>query len=311
MTGCKRLPVLVIAGPTASGKSALALRLAQALDGTIINVDSMQVYADLRVLTARPSEMDEQAAPHRLYGYLDAAERCSAWRWRDDAIAAIEQVYAEGRRPIIAGGTGFYIEALTRGLSPIPDVPDDALARVQSRLDAEGLPWLFAAVQKIDPALTERIKPGDRQRLRRALVVYEATGKPLSEWQKLPPEPPMFDTHALWLNPPRAALYARCDARLEAMLGDGALAEVEALLTRGLDPSLPAMKALGMAELGTLVRGDMPLGSALSAAQQSTRRFAKRQVTWFRNRFENSFRVNAQYSENLFEKILRKIQENG
>lgn len=311
MNDSTRPPVLVIAGPTASGKSALALALAQALNGVVINADSMQVYRDLRVLTARPSQAEEDAAPHRLYGYLDAAERCSAWRWRDDAIREIEHAYSEGRQPIVAGGTGFYIEALTRGLSPIPDVPEAVLASVQARTDAEGLARIYAAVQQADPALAARVEPGDRQRVMRALAVYEATGIPLSEWQKQPPEPPPFQSRALWLNPPRAALYARCNARLEAMLSEGALAEVAALLARGLDPALPAMKALGMAELGALVRKEAGLQEALAAAQQSTRRFAKRQLTWFRNRFANEERYDAQFSESLAEKILRKIQKNG
>ena len=311
MSDSKRRPVLVIAGPTASGKSALALALAQALNGVIINADSMQVYRDLRVLTARPSQAEEEAAPHRLYGYLDAAERCSAWRWRDDAIREIETAYSNGRQPIVAGGTGFYIEALTRGLSPIPDVPAAVFASVQARTEEEGLACIYAAVQQADPELAARVEPGDRQRLMRALAVYEATGIPLSEWQKRPPEPPPFQTRALWLNPPREALYARCNTRLEAMLSEGALAEVEALLARGLDPALPAMKALGMAELGALVRKQAGIQDALAAAQQSTRRFAKRQLTWFRNRFANEERHDAQFSESLAEKILRKIQENG
>ena len=310
MTEHERNPVLVIAGPTASGKSALAIRLAQELKGVIINADSMQVYRDLRVLTARPSEAEEQTVEHRLYGYLDAGERCSAWRWREDAIREIEDVYKGGRRPIVVGGTGFYIEALTRGLSPIPDVPEALIASLHARVEAEGVAFLHAAVQQVDPALAARVEPADRQRLMRALAVYEASGRPLSEWQKLPPGPSPFQAKILWLNPPREALYARCNARLEAMLNQGALEEVTALLARGLDPALPAMKALGMAELGALARGELASADALAAAQQATRRFAKRQLTWFRNRFGNEDRHDAQFSESLSGKILRKIQKN-
>lgn len=311
MTGSNNPPVIVIAGPTASGKSALALQLATALDGVVINADSMQVYRDLRILTARPSAADEQAAPHRLYGHVDASERYSAGRWREEAVATIEQAYAAGKRPIIAGGTGFYIEALTRGLSPIPDVPPDKTQSVAQQAKQEGLEWLFHAVTAADPVLAARVSPNDRQRLVRALAVYEATGKPLSEWQKLPPEPPPFETQSFWLNPPRDWLYARCDARFTAMIEEGALQEVEALVNRRLDPSLPAMKALGMAELGAAVRNELPLRDAIAAVQQATRSFAKRQLTWFRNRFGNSVAVNAQFSENFEEEIIRIIQKTG
>lgn len=311
MSGESRPPVIVIAGPTASGKSALALRLAQALEGVVINADSMQVYRDLRVLTARPSEADERAVPHRLYGHVDAAERYSAGRWREDAEAAIETTYPEGRRPIVAGGTGFYIEAFTRGLSPIPNVPEEIMRATIARAEAEGTASLFAAVQQCDPKLAARVAQGDRQRLTRALAVWEATGRPLSEWQALPPVPPRFATRAFWLNPPRAELYARCDSRLGAMVQEGALAEVSALLARRLDPALPAMKALGMAELGAAVRGEMPLDEAVRAAQQATRRFAKRQLTWFRNRFGNAEQINVQFSESLTQEIIRKVQEIG
>jgi tRNA dimethylallyltransferase len=175
----------------------------------------------------------------------------------------------------------------------------------------EGLAALFATVSAIDPALAARVGPTDRQRLVRALAVFEATGKPLSEWQQLPPGPPPFATRCFWLNPPRDWLYARCDARLEAMLEQGALEEVARLLARGLDHSLPAMKALGMAELGAAAQGRMPLDEALAAAQQATRRFAKRQLTWFRNRFDNSNALNEQFSERLTEKLIRKIRNDG
>ncbi len=273
--------------------------------------NSMQVYRDLRILTARPSAADERTAPHRLYGHVDAAERYSAGRWRQDAEAAIKAAYREGRRPIVAGGTGFYIEALTRGLSPIPDVPEEVTRAIIAQAEEKGAASLFAAVQQCDPTLAARVGPGDRQRLVRALAVWKTTGRPLSEWQAVPPVPPPFTTRAIWLNPPRADLYARCDARLAAMVQEGALAEVSALLARRLDPTLPAMRALGMAELGAAVRGEMPLDEALRAAQQATRRFAKRQITWFRNRFDNAEQINAQFSERLAQEIIRKVRESG
>lgn len=311
MTNRHRPPVIVIAGPTAAGKSALALRLAQVLDGVIINADSMQVYRDLRVLTARPSKADEAAAPHLLYGYVDASQRHSAIRWRADAIEAIETVYAAGKRPIVAGGTGFYIEALTQGLSPVPDVPEDVLLALAARVEEEGLEPLYREVKACDPALAARVGPTDRQRLIRALAVYSTTGKPLSKWQMLQPEPPPFASTGFWLNPPREWLYARCNARLAAMVTEGALEEVAALVARDLAPSLPAMKALGVTELAAAARGDIPAEEALAAAQQATRRFAKRQLTWFRNRFGHFCQLDSQFSESLVQKIITKIHNNG
>ena len=311
MTASGRPPAIVIAGPTAAGKSALALRLAQELGGAVINADSMQVYRDLRILTARPSETDEAAAPHRLYGYVDGAERYSAIRWRADAVAAVEEVYAEGKIPVVAGGTGFYIEALIQGLSPVPDVPEETLLAMVARAETDGLASIFEAVQACDAALAARVRPTDRQRLIRALAVFEATGKPLSAWQAMPAEPPPFATVGFWLNPPRDRLYARCDARLAAMVAQGALDEVAALTGRGLEPSLPVMKALGVAELAAAARGEIPAGEAVAAAQQATRRFAKRQLTWFRNRFAQFQRIDSQFSESLVGEIITKIHREG
>ena len=311
LTASGRPPAIVIAGPTAAGKSALALRLAQELGGAVINADSMQVYRDLRILTARPSETDEAAAPHRLYGYVDGAERYSAIRWRADAVAAVEEVYAEGKIPVVAGGTGFYIEALIQGLSPVPDVPEETLLAMVARAETDGLASIFEAVQACDAALAARVRPTDRQRLIRALAVFEATGKPLSAWQSMPAKPPSFATIGFWLNPPRDLLYARCDARLAAMVAQGALDEVAALTGRGLEPSLPVMKALGVAELAAAARGEIPAGEAVAAAQQATRRFAKRQLTWFRNRFAQFQRIDSQFSESLVVEIITKIHREG
>jgi tRNA dimethylallyltransferase len=306
-----RPPVLVIAGPTASGKSALALRAATELDGDIVNADSMQVYRDFRILTARPTAEDEARAAHRLYGYVDAACRYSAGRWREAAVEAIEAAYAAGRQPIVVGGTGFYIDALLHGLSPIPDVPPGVTTTVAREAARQGLTALRAKVADIDPVAAERIGQTDRQRLVRALAVYEATGRPLSHWQSLAPAPPSFSSKVLWLNPPRAALYQRCDSRLERMLAEGALDEVGALLARSLDPSLPAMKALGVAEIGGYLQGRLGREAALSAAQQATRRFAKRQLTWLRNRLRTDCRIDAQFSESLWPEILPFIRAIG
>ncbi len=307
-THAARPPVIVIAGPTASGKSALALSLAQELSGEVINADSMQVYRDLRVLTARPSPEEEAAVPHRLYGQIDAAERHSAGIWREQALAAIETAYQTGRRPIVTGGTGFYIETLTHGLSPMPEVPLEVISHLVERAEFAGLPKLFQELMAADPVSAARIGPTDRQRVVRALAVMRSTGRPLSEWQQHPPVGPPFRVQAFWLSPPRDVLYERCNQRLEAMLAAGALAEVEALLARRLDPALPAMKALGVAELAAYLRGKMQRAEAVDAAQQATRRFAKRQLTWFRNRLGNAERFDAQFSERLICQILKKIR---
>ncbi len=296
--------IIIVAGPTASGKSALALALAQRLDGVVINADSMQVYQGLRVLTAQPSRDDEERVPHRLYGFIDPAERCSAGRWRAAAIEAVNAAHATGKRAIVTGGTGFYIEALIRGLSPIPDLPPDALAAAEAHCAQIGLPALVQTLEAKDPEAAIRIGPHDRQRLIRAWAVLQATGRPLSEWQKLPPTSAPFPHTALWLNPPRAILYDRCDRRLEAMLAEGALDEVAALLARRLNPGLPAMKALGIADLAAYLSGTMSLPEALAAAQQATRRFAKRQLTWFRHRLPEALRIDAQFSESFMEEIL-------
>lgn len=303
--------VIVVAGPTASGKSALAMTLAERLDGVVINADSMQVYRGLRVLTARPSPADEARVPHRLYGYIDPAEPCSAGRWRAAAIGAIAEAHAAGRRAIVTGGTGFYIEALTQGLSPIPDIPPDTLSAAAALCAEAGLPAFAAMLAKRDPASAARIGPHDRQRLIRAWAVMQATGRPLSDWQREPAAPAPFPHQAIWLNPPRPVLYERCDRRLQAMLGEGALDEVAALLARNLDPGLPAMKALGNPELAAYLRGTMSLDEALAAAQQATRRFAKRQLTWFRHRLPGALRIDAQFSESLPGEILSFIRGSG
>lgn len=303
-------PVIIVAGPTASGKSALALALAERLDGVVINADSMQVYQGLRVLTARPSPADEARVPHRLYGILDPAERCSAGRWRELAVAEIAAAYAAGRRAIVTGGTGFYIEALTRGLSPIPDPPPEVLAETEALCSELGVPAFAAELARHDARAAARIGARDRQRLIRAWAVYRATGRPLSHWQALPPEPAPFPHTALWLNPPRDTLYECCNRRLEAMLAEGALQEVEALLARELDPDLPAMKALGVPDLAAYLRGTMSLEEALAAAQRATRRFAKRQLTWFRHRLPEALRIDAQFSESFLEEILSFIRKS-
>jgi tRNA dimethylallyltransferase len=276
--------VTLIAGPTASGKSALALRLAQSTGGEIVNADSMQVYADLRVLTARPSPEEEAAAPHHLFGVADAAEAWSVGRWLKAATATLAQIAGRRRPAIVVGGTGLYFRALTQGLADVASVPAAVRAKVQALYDEIGEAAFRTRLAEVDPAAAERIATADRQRLTRAYEVFAASGRPLSAWQaRTSPTLAPGSWRALVLEPPREAIYARCDLRLEAMLAAGALEEVARLIGRGLDARLPAMKALGVAPFAANLRGDIGLDEALARARQDTRRYAKRQVTWFRN----------------------------
>ncbi len=304
------LPVLVLAGPTASGKSGLALRVAEELNGAVINADSMQVYQDLHVLTARPSADDEARAPHHLYGYLDSAVACTVAAWLSRAVEIIRQVQGEGRLPIVAGGTGLYLKALMEGLSDIPDIPS-AVKDTSRRMRLEdGNEALYASLKEKDPEGAAQLKPNDRQRILRAWEVVEATGTPLHVWQSKPIAPPLGETqfYKVLFRPPREDLYAACDGRFEAMLERDALEEVQALQRRGLDPSLPAMKALGVPELAAFLNGEISREEAVTRAQQHTRNYAKRQTTWFRTQFSASETLNTQYSERLFEEIFPKIR---
>jgi tRNA dimethylallyltransferase len=276
---------VLIAGPTASGKSALALRLAQALDGTVINADAMQVYRDLRVITARPTPAEEREAPHRLYGHVDAAVRYSVGGWLADVQPVLAETWRAGRVPIVVGGTGLYFKVLTRGLAAVPPIPPEIRDRVRARLASEGPAALHAELTQRDPEAGARLAPADRTRIARALEVVEATGRPLAQWhdQGLPA---LLDPGAavqVFLDLDRAALYGRIDARFDAMLAAGALDEVRDLAARGLDPLLPAMKAHGVPWLIRHLAGEVTLAEAAAEARQDTRRYAKRQFTWFRH----------------------------
>jgi len=280
-----RPEAILIAGPTASGKSALALELAEKIGGVIINADSMQVYRDLRVITARPTVEEEARAPHRLYGHVDAAENYSAGRWCVDAQAALEEAQQAGRVPIVVGGTGLYFKALTQGLAAVPPIPPEVRATVRGRLKSEGVEPLYAELQQCDPATAKRLMPGDRSRITRALEVVIATGRSLSDWHRegLPPALDAANTLKFFLSTDRAELYRRIDARFDAMLASGALEEVEKLAARGLDPSLPAMKAHGVPWLIRHLRGEIGLEEAAEGGKRDTRRYTKRQATWFRH----------------------------
>ena len=277
-------PVILLAGPTASGKSALAVALARRVGGVVINADSMQVYRELRVVTARPTPADEAAVPHRLYGVMSASEACSAARWRVLAMAEIAAAGGRGQVPIVVGGGGLYLRALVRGLAPVPDVPPPARDEARARHARLGGDAFHAALAERDPVMAARLHAGDTQRLIRAWEVIAATGRSLADWQALPPEDPLdAPLYTVLAAPERVALYAACDARFERMLADGALEEVAALDALGLDGRLPAMKALGVPALRSHLRGEIPLPQARVAAQQATRNYAKRQLTWFRH----------------------------
>jgi tRNA dimethylallyltransferase len=277
-------PVL-IAGPTASGKSALALTLAERFGGSVINTDSMQVYRDLRVITARPTREEEARVPHRLYGHVDAGVNFSAGAWVADAAAALADARSQNRLPIFIGGSGLYFKALTRGLSAVPPIPAEIREDVRARLERDGVEALHAELARRDPASAERLKPRDRSRIARALEVVEATGRALTDWHRegLPPLLPQGAFSALFLAPEREALYARIDARFEIMLEAGALEEVAKLAARGLDPLLPAMKAHGVPALIRHLRGELTLEEASTIGRADTRHYAKRQFTWFRH----------------------------
>lgn len=280
----------LIAGPTASGKSALALEMAERTGAVIVNADSQQLYADLRVLSARPSAEDEARVEHRLYGVADAAEAWSVGRWSRAAMQTLAEL--DGRPALFVGGTGLYFTALTKGLADIPDVPVEAREAAAAALAAEGEAAFRRRLAGLDAAAEARIEAGDRQRLTRAMAVAEHTGRALSDW--------MAETRPLlapgsWtglvVEPERAALYARCDARVAQMVEMGALEEVRALVARGLDPALPAMKAVGVREFAAHLAGETTLEAAVEATRQATRNYAKRQLTWFRNQTPDWRRV--------------------
>jgi tRNA dimethylallyltransferase len=276
---------ILIAGPTASGKSALALTFAGALDGVVINADSMQVYADLRVLTARPAPEEEAAAPHQLYGTVDGAVNYSVGRWLADADALLTETRAAGRVPIFVGGTGLYFKALIEGLSAIPPVPDEVRARLRAEFTQTQTPDLHAVLASRDPQAAAGIQPTDRQRIMRALEVFEATGRSIRAFRDARTPGPLTGeaVSRIFLAPDREALRERIDARFDAMMEAGALDEVARLAARDLDPALPVMRAHGVPGLIAHLRGEASLADAIARGKADTRAYSKRQFTWFRN----------------------------
>jgi tRNA dimethylallyltransferase len=301
--------LVVVVGPTASGKSGLALRLAELFDGVVINADSMQVYQGVPILTAQPDQDQQSRRPHRLYGVVAPEQSCSAGQWRRLAHDACHAAWDQGKLPILVGGTGLYVRSLLDGLSPIPDIPD--AIRSQSRdLFAElGNEAFHHLLARHDPLMAARLDPGNSQRLVRAWEVLQATGRSLAEWQDEPRQGGLTaERRIVTLLPERLALYQACDQRLAAMVEQGALEEVAALIERRLDPALPAMKALGVAELAAHLRGELSLSAALATAQQATRNYAKRQMTWFRHQLVADLEVTEQLSESQSDKIFSFIR---
>jgi tRNA dimethylallyltransferase len=304
-----RPTAILIAGPTASGKSALAMRLAEKLDATIVNADSMQVYRDLRIITARPTPEEERRVPHRLYGHVDAAINYSTGQWLRDVGGVLDELARQQSTAILVGGTGLYFKALTAGLAAVPPIPPDVRAQVRERLQREGAPALHAELVRLDPTAAQRITVNDRSRISRALEVVLATGRPLSDWHRegLPPLIEAKRAAKVFITCERKELVRRIEKRFAAMLAAGALEEVRVLSQRRLDPSLPAMKAHGVPWLIRHLNGKISLDEAAAGGVMDTRRYAKRQLTWFRNQMKDWPWAEADAAEELIENQLMAL----
>lgn len=286
-------PIVILTGPTASGKSAHALSLAQSREGVIINADSQQLYRPLRILTARPSKEDEARAPHKLYGILNAHEPCSAGSWLRLARMEIDWARSQGRTPILTGGTGLYLKALMEGIADIPDIPESVRQQSENDYDSMGKDAFIDRLRHVDPQFFERLSVYDRQRLIRAYAVWLGSGKPLSYWQGLAPQafykPEEFEIYRTDI--PRDQLYQNCNTRVEQMLKEGALEEVRGLMAQNLPENLPVMKSVGVREFSAYLKGEISLEDASAATRQATRNYAKRQLTWLRNQLPQAIPV--------------------
>ena len=310
-------PVILVGGPTASGKSNLALQIAEQLDGVVINADAIQTYRDLNILTARPSLLDEERVTHELYGFLDATDTFSVGQWQKLALTEIASATEKGKRSILVGGTGLYFKSLVEGIAAIPEIPSAIRASSREYFKQIGKQKFHAELLSRDPVMGQRISFGDSQRMVRAWEVFEATGQSLSYWQGLPTEAPKLNFLMIVLMPPREQVYLACEDRLDKMINEGVLSEVRKLTHRAnveeIDPSSPIFKAIGYTELSSHLEGKLSIEDALLAAKQKTRRYAKRQMTWFRNQFcgvETSLAPNIRilkYSCANHEKIFSNI----
>lgn len=303
-------PVILLAGPTASGKTGLSIRIAKALDGEIINADSMQVYSDLRILSARPSEAEQAGIPHHLFGVLDASQRASVGWWAEAALEHIQSIRARDKRPVLVGGTGLYFSALVKGLAAMPEISPRTRQSVDA-IAAQGLDALREQAMACDPVATDRIKPADRQRLMRVVEIGLETGRAISEFQA--DTRPMLsaeDWTGVVIEPDRAALYARIEARFDQMLEADALDEAATLAARELDPMLPAMKALGVPPLIAVHKGELAMEEAVRQAKQDSRRYAKRQMTWLRNQMPDWERVTFQDGQICDEELISRLRSS-
>ena len=304
--------VAVIAGPTASGKSALAVDLAEHFSGIVINADSMQVYRGLEILTSAPNAKMRARVPHRLFGMLSPDQNCSAGEWRDWAVTEIADAHESGQLPVVVGGTGLYLRALMSGIAHMPQIPSEIRDRTRARLREEGSASLYATLLSIDPDTAARLSEQDGQRICRAIEVFEATGRSLTEWHRdecAPSDLNGLTFLTILLMPPRDELYQACDLRFRQMLENGALDEVGQLAGLVLDPALPVMKALGVPHLLSHLKGEMALDEAQRLGQQATRRYVKRQVTWFSHQFVANMVVGTQYNERNMRSIFPEISE--
>jgi tRNA dimethylallyltransferase len=300
---------VLIAGPTASGKSAVAARLARDFGGAVINADSMQVYRELRVLSARPLEDEMLGAQHFLYGFVSVSESYSVAKWLDAARVALSVCAAQGLRPIFTGGTGLYFSALTQGLAPVPEIHAQLRVEVRQALEAMGPERFHAELAKRDPVMAARVPATDAQRMVRAYEVFEATGVSLAEWQEVKGRPVVAEPAlTVVLKPNREWLYHRIDMRFDAMVGHGALREVQALAALGLAPDLPALRALGVPQLSAHLRGEISLDAAIELAKTQSRRYAKRQMTWFRHQMPDWPVIEEQESERLYARLARQME---
>jgi tRNA dimethylallyltransferase len=301
--------IILIAGPTASGKSALALALAEKLGGTIINADSMQVYRDLRIITARPTPEEEARVPHRLYGHVDAAENFSVGRWCTEVAEVLAATQRQAQMSIVVGGTGLYFKVLTQGLAAVPPIPAQIRNEVRGRLASDGVEALHAELTRRDPAAAARLMPGDRARVTRALEVILATGRSLLLWHEanMPARVDAALAAKVFLMPDRDELLRRIDARFDAMMAAGAVDEVRALAGRHLDPNLPAMKAHGVPWLIRHRNGEIALAEAIEGGKRDTRQYTKRQATWFRNQLPDFAWVAPEGALTAIEAQLREL----